>query len=239
MSPVPALADVASQVREQSNDSLERISLATATSHELATLGDRLVGVFIDEARSSGCTWADIGGHLGVSKQAAQKRYASQWASLSVEDLETSGLLSRCTDRVKTVLRVADQEARHRSHSEVQTEHLVFGILADEDCLAYRSLAVCSIAGALRSAVETDLETVSQNGGTNPTLDLQARRALEHALREALKLGHNYIGTEHLLLALARGEGETLEQTMAAHHVDFDRLSQTVVDLLAEYLKTR
>jgi hypothetical protein len=194
------LADLVHRVEDRSpgGTALERLVLAVELGGQLALLGDAIVGQFVDGARAEGASWAQIGTILGVSKQAAQQRFVPFEPDLT-----------RWTDRAKRALEQANQEAVRLQHAYVGTEHLLLGI-TKADNLGRRALVALDVdLGALRKAVtgRTGQVASSADGaGPLPYTPL-ARSALGAALREALRLGHNYIGCEHLVLALAGGEG--------------------------------
>jgi hypothetical protein len=183
-------------------DPLARLDAAEGLADELAALAARLVGRAVDDARAAGCSWADIGEHLGISRQAAQQRYTPRWASLSLSDLLAAGRLTRYTDKARSTLADAEERARTAGHGSVVPAHLALAVL-DGDNLATQALwslgvripnIVRGVRRLLRDEPVTETEPISVGAA--------ARRCLEATLTEALALGHNYIGTEHLLLGL-------------------------------------
>jgi hypothetical protein len=111
---------------------LGRAGERSAVNHRL-TIELRQPGHFVDQARKSGASWTEIGQSMGVSKQAAQKRFvpkATGWLSL-LHDTFRANPFSRFTDRAKHVLDGAQQEARKHLHDYVGTEHLLLGVLAE------------------------------------------------------------------------------------------------------------
>src|SRR5438128_3952950 len=100
-------------------DDIDRLRAAVGFAERLGELGDELVGHFVDRARRTGASWREIGDGLGVSKQAAQKRYVST----SGEAEDSGGFLSRFTPRARDVLTVARDTARAPGQAQVRTEH--------------------------------------------------------------------------------------------------------------------
>ena len=184
--------------------SLEQLSEAVLVAEHLGELSDRLIGHFVAAARDGGASWADIGRALGVSKQAAQKRFV---ASADDVVLRPARAFSRFTDRAKHVVIAAQDEARRHRHSEVGTEHLLLSFLHEPGCLAVKAIEASGVnRDALVAAVESALgEGRAEVSGHIP-FSRSAKKVRNLALREALRLGHNYIGTEHMLLALLRDE---------------------------------
>ncbi|WP_026369556.1 ATP-dependent Clp protease ATP-binding subunit [Kallotenue papyrolyticum] len=120
------------------------------------------------------------------------------------------GLLDRFTKRAKQVLSLAQEEARHFHHSYVGTEHILLGLIRDQEGVAGKVLAELGVKHAqARSAVEF-IVGYGESSGSNDDLELtaSAKKVIEFALEEGRKLNHHYVGTEHLLLGLVRkGEG--------------------------------
>jgi ATP-dependent Clp protease ATP-binding subunit ClpA len=137
---------------------------------------------------------------MGVSKQAAQKRFVPKGES---PDLDPSQGFSRFTDRAKNVVMAAQNEARAAGNGQIRPAHLVLGLVADPGGLGAALIVAQGVTlEAVRAAAA---ETLPAKTGELPELipfDAQSRKALELTFRAALRLGHNYIGTEHILLAL-------------------------------------
>src|SRR5258705_6124826 len=107
-----------------SADALDALTIAESLVDELAALGDRLVGFYVERARGEGNSWTAIGERVGVSRQAAQQRYAARLASITVSDLIAAGTLERATKRFGTTLEAAEGYARTLGHEEIDTGHL-------------------------------------------------------------------------------------------------------------------
>ena len=136
MNEAPArLDDLIAHVKDQYPDAsaLEQLSGAMQASERLNELADHLVGHFVDQARRTGASWAEIGQSLGVSKQAAQKRFVPKpsGASEQLGELLAEEGLARFTRRARLVMVRAEEEARRAGHNYIGTEHLVLGLLDD------------------------------------------------------------------------------------------------------------
>jgi len=199
MTPGPTLQDLIDGVRAdaQDEDALVQLSEASRTVADLEATSDALLGHFVDQCRRSGRSWSQISGALGVSKQAAHKRF-----SLDVPNFE------RFTDRARSVLAQAEGEAQRLGHGFVGTEHLLLAVFDIADGLAARLLGENDIT---KSIVEGQVVARIKPGAKTEERKLpftpRAKAAVQNAVHEALQLGHNYVGTEHLLLGLfADGE---------------------------------
>ena len=209
--PLPVrLDDLIATVRaaHPDGDPLTHLSDAVLVAEQLTDNADHLIGHFVDQARRAGASWTEIGSSMGVSKQAAQKRFVPR-SSLEVPEL---GNWSRFTDRARTALASAQRLAAAAQFEEVQPGHILLGLLADPEGLAARALAAQAPLDRIGAAVASTLGTGERdhNGETVP-FSPAARRVLAITLREALRLGHNYVGTEHILLALMQEDGPLIE----------------------------
>jgi ATP-dependent Clp protease ATP-binding subunit ClpA len=145
-------------------------------------------------------------------------------------------LFERFTGQARRVVVLAQEEARLLNHNFIGTEHILLGLIDERDGLAAQVLEGMGISlGAVRSQVE---EIVGR-GGSPPSgpfpFTPRANKVLELSLREALQLGHNYIGTEHILLGLIReGEG-VAAQVLVKLGADLSRVRQQIIQLLSGY----
>ncbi len=181
---------------------LENVSDAFAVSTQMDEQADALIGYFVDQARRSGLSWSQIGGAMGVSKQAAQKRFVPTKARDLMPD--NAKPFSRFTARSAKVLAAAGRLA---APAPVSGAHLAAALFTEPEGLAAQAIAAGGVtpeqlyaavgagpAERVAKAVPAELLDV--------TLDESAKDALKGALKSALRLGHNYIGTEHILLGL-------------------------------------
>lgn len=181
---------------------LANVSDAFAVSTQLDEQADALIGYFVDQARKSGLPWSQIGGAMGVSKQAAQKRFVPTRAA----DLfpKSAKPFSRFTDRAARVLAAAGKLA---APGPVGDAHLAAALLTEPDGLAAKAVAAAGVTPEqLYAAIGAGPAQPVAKAGTAELLDVildeSAKEALKGALKSALRLGHNNIGTEHLLLGL-------------------------------------
>jgi Clp amino terminal domain, pathogenicity island component len=203
------LDDLIEAIKKVHSDALEQLSDAVIAADHLGEVADHLIGHFVDQARRSGASWTDIGRSMGVSKQAAQKRFVPKGPS-EASDLDPSQGFGRFTPRARNVVMASQNEARAAGNAEIRPEHLVLGLLSEPAAIA--ALAIVAQDVPLETVRQAATATLPAAADQLPDLipyDPQARKALELTFREALRLGHNYIGTEHILLALLELEDGT------------------------------
>jgi hypothetical protein len=143
-------------------------------------------------------------------------------------------MFERFTDRARRVVVLAQEEARLLNHNYIGTEHILLGLIHEGEGVAAKALESLGIS---LEAVRAQVEEIIGQGQSAPTGHIpftpRAKKVLELSLREALQLGHNYIGTEHILLGLIReGEG-VAAQVLVGLGAGLDRVRQQVVQLLA------
>jgi len=210
-SPPVRLDDLIAAIsRNRPDGPLDRLSDAVLLADHLGELADHLIGHFVDQARRSGASWTDIGRSMGVSKQAAQKRFVPK------ADLDPSHGFSRFSDNARSTVVGSMNAARATGHPEIHREHLLLGLLDVPGATAHAALGDF---GRVREAAMAALPDAP--GGELPTLipfDAHSRKALELAFREALRLGDDTVGTGHVLLALV--EQEQGDGVLAALGID-------------------
>jgi hypothetical protein len=196
------LDDLIEAIKRVHTDALEQLSDAVIAADHIGEVADHLIGHFVDQARRSGASWTDIGRSMGVTKQAAQKRFVPKDPG-GPSELDPSQGFGRFTPRARNVVMAAQNEARAAGNDEIGPAHLVLGLLGEPKGIAAQAIAAQGVpADAVRQAVTPTLPPAA---GRVPDLipyGAPARKALELTFREALRLGHNYVGTEHILLAL-------------------------------------
>ncbi|MFE6766041.1 Clp protease N-terminal domain-containing protein [Streptomyces sp. NPDC057689] len=201
------LDDLIDAIKKVHSDALEQLQDAVIAADHLGDVADHLIGHFVDQARRSGASWTDIGRSMGVTRQAAQKRFVAK-APGEGTDLDPSQGFGRFTARAKNVVMAAQNEARAAGNPEIGTEHLVLGLLSEPEGLAAAFIKAQDVAlDTVRQAATAALPAATE--GEIPELipyNADARKALELTFREALRMGHNYVGTEHILLALLEHE---------------------------------
>jgi hypothetical protein len=199
MEKLPVTLDELCRIVESRNPkegALTHLGEAVHLADEMAAMGDRLIEHFVDSARDSGASWSEIGERLGVSKQAAQKRFVTK---------RTSGLFTRFSDEAQATVMDAMALAQKAGAHHIGTDHLVLAMIADDEQPMGRALAsvgvpIEQIRSEVRSAVGIS-ETPSQ--GQIP-FAADSKKALELALREAIRAGDKRIRSRHILLGLLR-----------------------------------
>lgn len=190
------------------DEPLEQLTDAVLAAEHLDEVADHLIGHFVDQARRSGASWTEIGRCMGVTKQAAQKRFVPKDPGSIADPLDPNEGFARFTPRARAVVVASQRIARDARNQEIAPVHLLLGLVGDPEALAIPLLKAQGVqAEHVRDAAELPAER-------GPELDLvpfdaKAKKVLELTFREALRLGHNYIGTEHMLLALLESEDPT------------------------------
>jgi ATP-dependent Clp protease ATP-binding subunit ClpA len=134
------------------------------------------------------------------------------------------------------VLDLAQEEARLLNHNFIGTEHILLGLIHEGEGLAAKALESLGISlEAAREKVEETIGPRSVPTGDSPRFTPRAKKVLELSLREALQLGHNYIGTEHILLGLVREREGVGAQVLVSLGADLPRVRQQVIQLLSGY----
>ncbi|HYP45616.1 MAG TPA: Clp protease N-terminal domain-containing protein [Propionibacteriaceae bacterium] len=206
--PPPRLDELIEGIKRARPDVLDQLSDAVVVGEHLDHLADHLIGHFVDQARRSGASWTEIGQSMGVTRQAAQKRFVRKGADPS--GLDPNQGFRQFTERAKSAVVAAQIEARAAGNSEIGPAHLGLGLLADPESFGAQLIVG---QGVVLDTVRRRLAaTLSPAVDTVPELipyDAAARKVLELTFREALRLGHDYVGTEHILLALLEHEEDS------------------------------
>ncbi len=142
-------------------------------------------------------------------------------------------MFERFTDRARRVVVLAQEEARRLGHGHIGTEHILLGLILEEDGVAGRALRAFDIGGErVRNAVEEIIGRGDESPGGHIPFTPRAKKVLELSLREALGLHHTYIGTEHILLGLLReGEG-VAAQVLTGQGARLEAVRAQVITLL-------
>jgi DNA-binding MarR family transcriptional regulator len=188
------LEQLTGDVERQAAEPLQRLRVAVATTDAIHAVCDDLVGRFVDRARAAGCSWAEIGGTLGVSKQAAQQRFparsADAWPPSFREDAQRA-------------LAAAGDHAQRLGHPYLGTEHVLLALSEQDDSLAGRVLADLDVTP---SAVSEAIDALISRGTPSVApigVSGRVKRTLDEARREGRRFGHRCPGAEHLLLVVA------------------------------------
>ncbi|HWA64958.1 MAG TPA: Clp protease N-terminal domain-containing protein [Mycobacteriales bacterium] len=217
-------------------DALQHLQDAAATSAHVGEVADHLVGHFVDQARRAGASWTEIGAHMGVTKQAAQKRFVPR--DTEDPDFPDRGPLSRFTIRARNVVQVAKQQAATLGHSEVTNTHLVLGLLTEPQGIA--ALAIKAGSGleldAVRDRILATQKRSTRKARASVRFGRDAKKTLELALRQALRMGHNYIGTEHLLLGVMQQDKDPATAILGELTLTYDDTCRWIEDEIDKLL---
>ncbi|WP_224390747.1 Clp protease N-terminal domain-containing protein [Pseudonocardia sp. ICBG1293] len=221
------LDDLIRAVTAAHHDPLEQLSDAVLTGDHLGEVADHLIGHFVDRARRSGASWTEIGRSMGVSKQAAQKRFVPRGDAAD----DMAGGFERFTPRARGVVVAAQESARAAGNDRITREHLLLGLLAETHGLAVLLLTgLGTDTGALGEAATAALPAPADTQPALIPFDPTAKKSLELTLRHTLRLGHHYVGTEHVLLALL--ETEDGDGVLSAAGVDAARVEEALEQAL-------
>jgi hypothetical protein len=201
------LDDLIEAIKKNHSTALDQLSDAVLAADHLGDVADHLIGHFVDQARRSGASWTEIGRSMGVTKQAAQKRFVAKGEA---PDLDASQGFSRFTDRARKVVVTAQEEARAKGNSQISVGHLVLGLVVDPAALGARAIVAQGVSlDAVRQTATATLPAAAESVPALIPFDAHAKKALELTFREALRMNHNHVGTEHILLALLELEDGT------------------------------
>ena len=202
---------------------LEQLAEAVLAADHLGEVADHLIGHFVDQARRSGASWTEIGRSMGVTKQAAQQR------NVPKDQLQSSNI--PFTARAWSVLTAAQREAKNAGNTEIGPVHLAVGLLAEPKSVAIAVLAQLGITpDMITAATRSYFPLASEEVPELIPTSQDGRKALDLAHREALRMGHNYVGTEHILLGLI--EFEAGNGPLAALNIDQQNARERVKAIL-------
>ncbi|OSZ61962.1 Clp protease [Streptomyces pharetrae CZA14] len=228
------LDDLIAAIKKVHPQPLDQLQDAVIAAEHLGDVADHLIGHFVDQARRSGASWTDIGKSMGVTRQAAQKRFVPKESA----DLDPSQGFSRYTPRARNVVMAAHNEAIAARNAEGRPEHLVLGLLAEPEGLAAHAITAQGVTlDEVRQAATAALPPAADEVPELVPYGPDAKKALELTFREALRLGHNYIGTEHLLLALL--EFENGEGVLSGLGITKEETERYITELLSQFLETK
>jgi ClpA/ClpB-like protein len=202
-------------------DPLDHLSIAAVVSAELDNQADALLGHFVDRARRAGVSWTQIGANMGVSKQAVRKRFVPRWDGS--DPIPEGQLYSRCTLRARNVLLVAGDVSERAGRDHVELSHLVAGLLSEPQGLAAMIIRQAGVGDEqVCAALGIAADDIRPRTSSDPRADVAtlyqlqlgsaAQRALRNTADAARRLGHNFIGTEHILLGMLSTEDVTTEK---------------------------
>ena len=204
LNPAIRLDDLIEGIKKTHRQPLDQLQDAVIVGDHLGDLADHLIGHFVDQARRSGASWTDIGRSMGVSKQAVQKRFVTKETSA---DATADMGFERLTSRAQNTVLASQEEARSAGNDLITPAHIALGVLAEPQGLAMHFVTEQGVdAETYRGALVPLLPPAAEKVPALIPYDAQAKKVLELTFREALRLGHNYVGTEHILLALLEHE---------------------------------
>ncbi|GAA3801510.1 Clp protease N-terminal domain-containing protein [Streptomyces coacervatus] len=226
------LDDLIEAIKKVHAEPLDQLQDAVIAADHLGEVADHLIGHFVDQARRSGASWTDIGQSMGVTRQAAQKRFVPKESTA----LDPNQGFGRYTLRARNVVMTAHNEAKAAPHTEVVPAHLVLGLLAEPEGLAAKAIVLQGVSlDAVREAATAALPPAAEKAPELVPYASDAKKVLELTFREALRLGHNYVGTEHILLALL--EFEHGSGVLSGLGIEKDRVEAELVKALEKYLQ--
>jgi Clp amino terminal domain, pathogenicity island component len=205
-------------------DALAKVGEAQQRARSLSDIGDQLIDHFVAQARAAGTTWSQIGDTLGVSKQAAQQRWVPP-------------VYQNFTDRARHAIVLAQERARGLRHGYIGTEHLLLGLLDEAEGVASLVLAeLIGSADAVRAATLAAAPAGSDNPPQKIPFTANLNAALGQANAQSADLGHNYVGTEHLLLGLLMVPGSLGAGVLRELGASYDEVRAKVAEWIASYL---
>jgi hypothetical protein len=212
-------------------NSLVRLAAAVEVSTAIGQVGDHLVSHFIDEARGAGQSWAAIGERLGISRQAVQKRYAAAGSAGG----KLPVVYEKMVNPGRRAIVVAQREAIRRSAGYIGTEHILLGVVAEPDCAGAKALAACgsdpqTVTAAVNGRIGVPGSEPEHANGHVP-FTANGKSVLEHAIRESMRLGHDFIGTAHLALACVTVKDGMAAEILTNLGVGYDDLRRVVGEL--------
>lgn len=232
---LPRLDDLVSRInRDAALSAADRVGAAVRTADELGSLGDQLVTHFVQAAREAGCSWSQIGGQLGVSKQAAQQGFVAPGKRRLLgrrRGTPPGTPFDRWTDAARHVVVVAQEEARELGHHWIGTEHVLLGLLAEDTSAAVALRQFGIERNAVRSRVESIVGRGSQSVSPGSiAMTGRTKKVFELAVREAANLGDEQVEPAHVLLGLVReGEG-VAAQVLVELGADLPKLRRSVLE---------
>lgn len=143
------LDDLIDAIKKVHTDALDQLSDAVIAADHLGEVADHLIGHFVDQARRSGASWTEIGASMGVSKQAAQKRFVPKVPS-DQKPMDPNEGFNRFTPRAKNVVMASQNEARAAGNAEIQPEHLLLGLVEEPAGLAAKAIVAQGVGARVR-----------------------------------------------------------------------------------------
>jgi ATP-dependent Clp protease ATP-binding subunit ClpA len=236
MTPPPSLQDLIDTVRQDAptDGALDQLVTAAAAVAQLEDTSDALLGHFVDRCRREGRSWSEISAALGVSKQAVHKRFAASIADQIIAAIPAP-THERFTPRAHRALAAASRIARADGPAPTSSTHILLGLFAEPEGIAARVLRAMDVSQqAVASAIEAG-PAARQDEPADAQYTADGKLALRDALTVAIELGHNYIGTEHLLLGLYRNADSPAAAILGTTGATEAEVRTRVLELLRGY----
>ncbi|MGW0768957.1 Clp protease N-terminal domain-containing protein [Streptomyces sp. NPDC002676] len=200
ITPPVRLDDLITAITKNHTHALDQLADAVLLADHIGEVADHLIGHFVDQARRSGASWTDIGRSMGVTRQAAQKRFVGK------PDANPSHGFDKFSQLARSAIVAGMNEAKLAGNAEIVPAHIVLGLLGTEGTAvdALRAQGV-----DLGRARDTAVAALPERSDADPVLipyDAHAKKALELTFRTALRLDHDSVSTGHVLLGLLEEE---------------------------------
>ena len=208
---------------------LDQLTEAVRVADGLNVLADQLIGHFVDRARDSGASysgssWAEIGGALGVSKQAVQKRFVARRVPS-----ESKGLFTRFDDDARSVAKEAVQNARGAGHDRIQPGHIVLALIEDPQGVPAKTIESQGVSlDLLRESIGVILGPAQGPVSGHLPFTAEAKKVLELSLREAIRTRSRVIRPGHLLLGVLRDQKSPEARCLAGLGVDRKKVEKAI-----------
>jgi hypothetical protein len=228
---VPPAEQLVTALDAAEPEPLDRVRAAVELADELGSLGDQVVTHYVEAARKSGCSWAQIGAQLGVSKQAAQQAFVAPTPRKS----RFGRRHGKWSAGAGLTLKAAVAEAASFGHNHVGTEHLLLALFQSDGAAS----AALRQLGAEYETVRGHVEDIIGRGDAKPSNHIpftpRTKKVIELAARESIRLQHEEVRSEHLLLALVReGEGVAPQILAMKMGIDLSQVARTVDELVKQ-----
>ena len=218
------------EVNVREGTRLDQLAEAVGVADGLNVLADQLVGQFVDRARDSGASWAEIGTALGVSKQAVQKRFVARRLPS-----EGKGLFTRFDDDARSVAKGAVEHARGAGHNYIQPGHIVLALIEDPQGLPAMTIGSQGVSlEQVRESMEAILGPAQEPVTGHLPFTADAKKVLELSLREAIRTRSRVIRPGHLLLGVLRDHKSPEAMCLAGLGIDRKKIEKAIAEPVGE-----